>query len=68
MSRPHLVVSENNHAPVLIIDREGSIGIGLYSRLKDHVQIVLVGGREPHVNHNLLFLPLREDIPSIPKD
>src|SRR5258708_16859916 len=32
------------------------------------MQIVLVGGRAPHVTHNLLFLHLQEHIPSIPKD
>jgi Protein of unknown function (DUF4012) len=68
MSRPQLVVSENSNLPILIIDREGSIGIGLYARLKDHLQIVLVGGREPQVSHNLVFLPLHQQIPTIPKD
>ncbi len=68
MSRPQLVVAEKNNLPILIIDREGSVGLGLYSKLKEHLQIVLVGGREPQTTHNILFLPLRDHIPTIPSD
>lgn len=68
MPRPQLVVAENNNLPILIIDREGSVGLGLYSKLNDQLRIVLVGGREPQTTHNLLFLPLSEHIPVIPKD
>src|SRR5438128_1340069 len=68
MSHPHVVVTENSNLPVLIIDREGSIGLGLYAKLKEYIQIVLVGGREPDSSQNLLFLKLQGHIPAIPKD
>ncbi len=57
-----------NVLPILIIDKEGSIGIALYAKLKDHLQTVLVGGKEPTEAKNLLFLPFGKELPAIPHD
>jgi len=66
--KPLYITLEKSEMPILIIDREGSIGIGLYSKFKDLSQVVLVGGKKPDVNTNLLFLSYKNDIPQIPGD
>ncbi|HEX8965003.1 MAG TPA: hypothetical protein VF820_01055, partial [Patescibacteria group bacterium] len=57
-----------NMLPILIIDKEGSIGIALYGKLRNHLQVVLAGGREPSEAKNLLFLPYGKELPVIPHD
>jgi len=65
---PFVTTEIRKSLPILIIDHEGSLGLGLYGKLKDHVQTVLVGGREPAITDNLLFLRFRKSIPSLPQD
>lgn len=54
--------------PVLIIDKQGSIAIGLYERLKEHLQVIVVGTKEPIGSKNLLFLSYAKVLPAIPHD
>lgn len=69
MGQSFVVSSEpSTTLPVLIIDREGSVGLALYSALREHTQVVLVGGREPVHSDNLLFLAFKQAIPEIPED
>jgi len=68
MSASHFIVSEYSHKPILIVDREGSIGLALYARLKDHVKVVLVNGREPEIKENVYFISFADSYPQIPED
>src|SRR5690349_5769215 len=68
MVRPLLITLEKTNTPILIIDKEGSVGLGLYTKLQEHYQVVLVGGREPQDNKNLIYLRFGKQIPQIPSD
>lgn len=64
-----LVVSTDSHnLPVLIVDKEGSIGLALAERLREYLQVVLVGSREPLNAHNILFLRFLDTTLQIPGD
>lgn len=68
MPRPSFITLEKSDLPTLIIDKEGSIGIGLYSKFKDLSQVVLVSSKKPKTEENLLFLSYKLQIPEIPSD
>ncbi len=68
MSRPLVATEESTTLPVLIIDREGSIGLGLFEHLKQFLQVVLISTHEPRDGNNLLFIQFARPFPRIPEE
>lgn len=69
MGQSLLVTAEETVVPpILIVDKEGSIGLGLCSKLQNQAQVVLVSNREPEVKEHALFLPFSDVMPEIPED
>ncbi len=54
-------------APILIVDRAGDIGIGLYEKIKKELPTVLVSSEEPATSMNLVYIPFKR-IPEIPEE
>ncbi|MDE2588733.1 MAG: hypothetical protein KGL95_03610, partial [Patescibacteria group bacterium] len=69
MGQSLLVTAEETVVPpILIVDKEGSIGLGLCSKLQSQTQVVLVSNREPEVKDHALFLQFSDVMPEIPED
>lgn len=69
MQQPHFIIDQSHtysENPVLIIDREGTVGCALYEKIKSELLVVLAGGVAPKSSHNIIFLPYKKVIPEIP--
>ena len=47
------------NAPVLIIDRQGSIGSAMYERIKQELLVVLISSVQPETKENLIYIPYK---------
>ncbi len=63
-----VTTEETAFLPVLIVDREGSIGLGLCEKLRHQTQVVFVSNRVPEESKNVLHLPFTEPMPDMPED
>ena len=63
-----ITAEETSIPPILIVDREGSIGLGLCAKLSDQAQVVFVSNRQPESTRNVLFLSAEDPMIEIPQD
>lgn len=56
----------NNAYHVLIIDKKGLIGTVITGKLKEHLLVVLVSGKELEIHKNIIHIPYHKKIPLIP--
>ena len=69
MGQSLLVTAEETAVPpILIVDKEGSLGLGLCAKLQSQAQVVVVSRREPEDKENTLSLPFSESVPEIPEE
>lgn len=69
MNSAGFITDERNQPtshPVLIVDKQGSIGAAISEMVKDELLVLLVGGRSPGQAHNIIYLPYKKMIPEIP--
>ena len=64
--RPVLVTSENTkRIPILIVDKKGTMGRHLATKLQKEFLVVLVSG-EKTASHEVIHIPFKRKIPVIP--
>ena len=67
MNRTALLTTEKKHElPILIVDRQGTIGELLAKQLKNESLIVLVSKKTPEEINNVVHVPFLKKIPTIP--
>jgi len=65
--RPVLITSEEiTKLPILIVDKKGFIGSALAKILRDQFLVVIVTAHELEKNENVVHIPYRRKIPTIP--
>ncbi len=57
---------EEKKLPLLIIDKNGTMGVSLAKELQEHYLLVLVSAQEPPLHTNIIHIPYRKKIPLIP--
>lgn len=67
LKRPGLIVAEKHTAlPLLIVDKEGTVGSALAEVLQEHSLVVFVSASAPKVSNNILHIPYHRRVPLIP--
>lgn len=65
--RPILIATEEtNKLPLLIIDKQGNMGVEFSERLAEQFLTVLVSGHLPKFSQNTIHISYRKKIPKIP--
>ena len=60
------ITEKKDENPILIVDRNGTIGNALIERLKEESLIVFVSQKQPLVLENVVHIPFIKKVPTIP--
>ncbi len=65
--QPALIATEEKQTlPILIVDKKGGFGTMLAQKLQEHFLVVLVSKDVPDFHKNLIHVPYKRKIPTIP--